>query len=451
MSSFLPEVIDLFSGCGGLALGFESEGFRITHGMDLSPEAVKTASYNFHWRYGSDNCHECRDITCSDYEDWLNKIGNTGCIVIGGPPCQAYSLAGRAKLRSLGPNRVNTNDKRGYLYQNFLNYALGLKARAVVMENVPESTDFGGKNIPQLVCEILEENDYKAYWTVLNAADFGVPQVRERVFVLAVKNHENADIDLPVPTHCDPEQKVTSNQRRFSGFSEFSNFRMPRLPENDLPKWVTVKEAFSDLPSLFPDCRTKYFLHKINTCLSYKTDPACEYQKKMRNWYGSSLNGVTANCFRKTLRDFPIFERMLQGDDYLSASRIADAILHDACIKYNVDADDELKYLQLVKNIVPPYDRTKFISKWKKLSETKPSHRVVAHLSVDTYSHIHPWEPRGISVREAARLQSFPDDFLFQNSMGDSFKQIGNAVPPLLAKAVAKQILCAFIRKADHD
>jgi DNA (cytosine-5)-methyltransferase 1 len=93
---------------------------------------------------------------------------------------------------------------------------------------------------------------------------------------------------------------------------------------------------------------------------------------------------------------------------------------------------------------VPPYDRDNFKSKWQKLREDSPSHTIVAHLSVDTYSHIHPIEPRGISVREAARLQSFPDGFLFQCSMGDAFKQIGNAVPPLLAKNIATEIKRVF-------
>ena len=94
--------------------------------------------------------------------------------------------------------------------------------------------------------------------------------------------------------------------------------------------------------------------------------------------------------------------------------------------------------------MVPIYDRENFAEKWRKLDENRPSHTVVAHLSVDTYSHIHPWEPRGISVRDAARLQSFPDDFSFNCSMGDAFKQIGNAVPPLLAYGVASAVYESF-------
>ena len=101
-------------------------------------------------------------------------------------------------------------------------------------------------------------------------------------------------------------------------------------------------------------------------------------------------------------------------------------------------------YEKLYKKTVPVYDTDKFEGKWKRLDGSRPSHTLVAHLSKDTYSHIHPWEPRGISVREAARIQSFPDDFLFNCSMGEAYRQIGNAVPPLLAYGIAKAFYKTF-------
>ncbi len=152
----LPEVIDLFSGCGGLAMGFEKAGYNITHGVDIMEDATKNASYNLDLRYGKDTMHICADITSLDPDVFKNKIGPDGCIVIGGPPCQAYSLAGRGKLKSLGEERINTNDARGYLYKDFLRFVIGLNARAVVMENVLEAVNYGGENIPQIVCEELE-------------------------------------------------------------------------------------------------------------------------------------------------------------------------------------------------------------------------------------------------------------------------------------------------------
>ena len=115
----LPKIIDLFSGCGGLALGFEKAGFDIVAGIELMPEACKTISYNLSWRYGKKETHICGDITEIEASVFKNSFGDEGCIVIGGPPCQAYSMAGRGKLRSLGEDRVNIKDARGYLYSNW--------------------------------------------------------------------------------------------------------------------------------------------------------------------------------------------------------------------------------------------------------------------------------------------------------------------------------------------
>ena len=439
----LPKVIDLFSGCGGLALGFEKVGFDIVAGIELKDDAINTISYNLAWRYGKEQTHLCYDITKMQGDIFKDKIGKEGCIVIGGPPCQAYSIVGRGKLRSLGEHRVNINDNRGYLYQDFIRFVLAMKARAVVMENVPESTNFGKVNIPQVVCEELEKNDYKAYWTILNAADFGTPQVRERVFVFGVRNDENVDIKLPLPTHRASSGNLTMYQRRFETFKKFSNFRVPNKSCDRNELWITVGEDLSELPTLFINEFSEYKSRPLNIELPYKTQIENNFQYIMRNWYGKSNKKVSGNAFRKNTRDFPIFSRMKQGDNYIDASRIADQMLLCEAKLYNYEKDSK-EYKLLKRKMVPQYDREKFENKWKRLDANKPSHTVVAHLEKDTYSHIHPWEPRGISVREAARLQSFPDDFVFNCSMSNAFRQIGNAVPPLLSLAVAKTIYDSF-------
>ena len=439
----LPKIIDLFSGCGGLALGFEKAGFDIVAGVELMPEAYQAISYNLDFRYGREQTHICGDITEIDASVFKDKFGDEGCIVIGGPPCQAYSIAGRAKLRSLGDDRVNTRDARGYLYQDFLRFVYDLDAKAVIMENVPESTSFGDMNIPEVVCESLEAHGYKAYWSILNAADFGVPQLRERVFVLAIKEELTKKIDLPIPTHrCNGEYQ-TAYQKRFESFKKNAHFRLPISSNTATNSWVTVGDAFSDLPELFsnPDC--KYRNVKLNEDMDYRCDPQNEYQKQMRTWYGMESFSSSANAFRNNRRDFAIFSQMKQGDDYIAASRIADELFEKEAEIFGYQ-QGSIEYLKLKKKMVPVYDREKFERKWRKLEWNKPSHTLIAHLSKDTYSHIHPIEPRGISVREAARIQSFPDDFFFDCSMGDAFKQIGNAVPPLLAYSVATQVSAAF-------
>ena len=431
-----PKIIDLFSGCGGLALGFEKAGFEIAAGIELMQPACDTISYNLSWRYGKKENHICGDITQLEPDIFKNSFGDEGCIVIGGPPCQAYSMAGRGKLRSLGEERVNTNDSRGYLFKDFLRFIYGLDARAVVMENVPEATDFGGINVPELVCEQLINHGYKAHWTVLNSADYGVPQIRNRIFLFAIKENEGIDFSLPEPTNRNINEDIYV--KSFKKFENYKHYRKPNYRDN-LPKWVTVGDAFSDLPSLFKTKDSAFPKNDISKQILYKSAPVNNYQKLMRSWYGNESASVTGNVFRKTARDFPIFEKMKQGDDYIAASEIADELFRKEAVARNLDFTSH-EYFELHKKMVPPYNREKFSGKWKRLSCDLPSHTVVAHLCKDTYGYIHPWEPRGITVREAARLQSFPDDFLFNCTIGDAYKQIGNAVPPLLAYGVAKVV-----------
>lgn len=435
----LPEVIDLFSGCGGFSLGFKRAGFDITYGIDIDKYAVDTAAYNLDWRYGKETKHFCADVTTIDIEVFKDNIGDNGCIVIGGPPCQAYSKAGKAKLKSLGLDRESINDPRGYLFIDFIDIALKLDAKVVVMENVPDSTIYGNNNVPEIVSEILDHSGYNVFWTLLNAADYGVPQVRERVFVLAVKKDLGINLEIPEPTYFGLGNKgrPTTDFRRFC---DFKYFRKP--PINDSYNlWRTVGDAFSDLPELYVSSDHKYNQLPIAQKISYKSFPVNNFQYEMRHWFGTQNDQVSANCFRNTPRDFKIFERMEPGDDYESASLVADEIFEEHLrasgkrIQKNIHEQEKIR-----KKVIPPYDRSKFLTRWRRLDPIKPSHTVVAHLSVDTYSHIHPLEPRGISVREAARLQSFPDDFIYYGNMGEAFKQIGNAVPPLLSFSIAKSI-----------
>ena len=386
--------------------------------------------------------HLCKDITKVDASD-LNLNGTSSLVTIGGPPCQAYSRIGRSKLKSLGEHRFGLNDKRAFLYKEFIRLGVELDSKAIVMENVPESVNFFDLNIPQIVCNELEKHGYNAIWTILNSADFGVPQTRERVFVIAVKKEAGDIVYLPEPTHIDPDVKdYETLKNKYMKYEKFPNFRYPKIPDAGCPKWVTAGDAISDLPALFPTSDSKYVLHGMNTRMPYQTPPLNDYQKLMRKTGNNSFTDeVDANCFRRTLRDFRIFERMKPGDNYLDAHKIALELFEDACKFYNISKDDREAYEDLKKKYVPPYDTTKFHSKWKKLNPEKPSHTLVAHLGTDTYSHIHPFEPRGISVREAARLQSFPDSFIFNVPMSSAFKQIGNAVPPLLAKGVAEAVL----------
>ena len=416
-----------------MALGFQQAGFKITHGIELVEAACNTANYNLCIKKGEKPLHICGDITKLSPEIFKNQIGPNGCIVIGGPPCQAYSLAGRAKINSIREEGTYLDDKRGFLFEDFIRFGLGLDAKAIVMENVRQCVSYGKINVPEKVSEILEKHGYTVFWTILNSADYGVPQIRERMILFAVKGKSEAV--MPVPTH---SGKNMDNLYAYVGLDDmkrYPHFVMPKRRLKKEPEWVTVGEALGDLPVLHPTSRHKYKPNSVKMGLPYRGEAQSEYQKKMRAVSGIS----TGHVYRNTPRDFPIFERMSEGDNYVCAVEIAEQLFKDECVKRNVQPGTE-EYNKLRADIVPPYSTDKFLSKWKKLESDKPSYTLVAHLSVDTYSHIHPWEPRGISVREAARLQSFPDDFIFNCNMGDAFKQIGNSVPPLMAEGIARAV-----------
>lgn len=446
----LPYVIDLFSGCGGMGLGFANAGFPILASVDNNQPAVDTAGYNLSATdayYEANHRKICTDIRNLNIRELVPDAYDGELIVIGGPPCQAYSMAGRGKLRSLGADREHTKDARGNLYLDFLNLALAVNAYAIVMENVPAAINYGGKNVPEEACTLLEERGYKARWSILNAADYGVPQRRERMFLIGIRGGPKTKPTFPPASHKCPRGSLTQTDRMLNGLVEKNTyFEQPENGEN-LEAWVTTEDALSDLPALFESSDCPYYLPKPSEGAQYSSAPGNDFQVKMRG--ENSI--VCGNGFRRTLRDFPIFERMVEGDDYRAAVKIAEALLEDklegTCIN---EKSDPIRHGLLKKETVPPYSLDKFHDKWKKLTRNGVSHTLPAHLGTDTYSHIHYAEPRGISVREAARLQSFPDDFVFPCSMGDAFKQIGNAVPPLLAEAIANTLKKEMIRNHEQ-
>jgi DNA (cytosine-5)-methyltransferase 1 len=167
----------------------------------------------------------------------------------------------------------------------------------------------------------------------------------------------------------------------------------------------------------------------------------------MREWIGFKTHGtLDGHVVRLTLRDFPIFQRLPHGAEYPKALEIAERLFEEklddlasaGCRLEPASA----RYTELRRATIPPYDPEKFPNKWWKLEPTAPSRTLTAHIGKDTYSHIHydSRQKRTISVREAARLQSFPDGFRFAGTMNSAFRQIGNAVPPLVALAVARTL-----------
>jgi DNA (cytosine-5)-methyltransferase 1 len=444
----LPQVLDLFSGCGGLSQGFLSAGFGHFASIDIDPCAISVCEAN---HPGSAGLHIFGDVAASSSKKSLRNISSLfrgtappeDLVVIGGPPCQAYSSVGRGKLNSLGADRHHLVDHRGGLFESFISIAQALEAACIIMENVPGSISYGGRNIPDLICSDLQQAGYTAQWTILNAADYGVPQIRERVFVMAVRSNLRFEPEWPEPTHRPPvsrDNNFGSARNLYESRTSKARFYVspPHHPESS-KLWVTVSDALSDLPVLRASSADRYRTNPLNLEIDYASAPTTEFQTLMRG--PGSRGGTTAHVYRNTPRDFRTFELMKAGDNYPAAVQLAESLLDAKCRTMGISRTaDPFKYEAARRKIVPPYDTTKFLDKWCRLDPCKPSRTIVAHLGVDTYSHIHPWEPRGISVREAARLQSFPDDFQFWGSFKDAFTQIGNAVPPLLAAQIARSL-----------
>jgi DNA (cytosine-5)-methyltransferase 1 len=213
---------------------------------------------------------------------------------------------------------------------------------------------------------------------------------------------------------------------------------------------VTVAEAIGDLPRLRPGDEQA---RAVGMALSREPSP---WALAMRNWPGRPADQVvTGNWYRSTPRDYRIFRDMAHGHRYPDAVEIAHTLFEEEIARLRgagqAPKPGSRAYFALRKAFIPQYRNDAFDDKWAKLHPDRPSWTVTAHLSRDSYSHIHydNSQHRTITIREAARLQSFPDAVEFCGSYGDQFRQIGNAVPPLMARAIAAELL-AQLRALQH-
>jgi DNA (cytosine-5)-methyltransferase 1 len=368
-----PVVLDLFSGAGGMSLGFKMAGYQIGLGVEKEKLAYKTHCHNF-----SDRCYlgDIRDIPDPRFfiqEHGLEQVD----VIIGGPPCQGFSRVGRGKLRSLKNDPTYIHDPRNQYYKEFTRFVEGLHPIYFVMENVPDMqfyTDGEGLLLRKALRR-FRELGYTVSSKVLQADHYGVPQTRRRLFI--VGNRMEQEIQWPNKTH-----------------------------KGSL---VTVWQAISDIPIVPHGHRQDEMPYRSRCKLN-------DYQRLIRQGAGNVLYNHQTRWHNE--QDLEAFAWLPEGGKY-------------------VELPDEYKR----------YRDDIFKDKYRKLYRGRPSWTIEAHIGKDTYRHIYPSHkgepepPRTISVREAARLQSFPDQFRFIGPFTRQFYQLGNAVPPLLAKAVAETIL----------
>ena len=455
-----PRVLDLFSGCGGLSLGFHRSGFQIAAAVEADPDAAASHGANFH--PGDQRHGEARNILELAPERLTAALGLGPPaiaidVLVGGPPCQAFARVGRSKLREIDAHpEAFMHDPRSRLYLEYLRYVRTLKPLALLMENVPDVLNHGGQNIAEETCEVLEQYGYAARYTLMNAAFYGVPQMRERMILVAYRRELTEHVDFPVPSHWvdlprgyrssrQVALKVIDAPRLFGAPTRYVS--APEADPDALPA-VSARDALADLAPITAHLHgdSRRGVRRLEGLTPYQSEVTpTEFGHTMRQWPGfGAVNAVSAHVIRHLPRDWRSFGRMVAGDQYPEAHAHARALFDEALAAASAagrapEAGSDA-YAALEAKYVPPYDVTKFPNKWRKMEPDRPARTLMAHLGKDGYSHIHydSAQARTISVREAARLQSFPDGFQFKGTMNPAFRQIGNAVPPLLAAAVAK-------------
>ena len=395
--------IDLFVGCGGLSEGFEqSRKYKMIGAVEGEPSPVKELRNHLKNRWGIQDSEERVlqfDIQRTEelFNGWKDKkfgeskgldalVGNRQLdVIIGGPPCQAYSVAGRIR-----DEHGMREDYRNYLFESYLKVVQHYKPRVFVFENVPgilsAKPGDGSVRIIDLIQKAFADAGYAVLPDLSNAiidmTEYGVPQNRKRIIILGVSKEHYGD-------------KAEAMVEKF-----YSSY----LPEYKIEKKATVRDAIGDLPKLRPlDEPISYLGRKLSHSVS---DPL--------------INGHISRFHNK--RDIELF-KFLEED--IASGRM----------KYTSAKSLKTLYTKLT-------GKTSNVHKYYVLRWDEPSNLIPAHLFKDGLRHIHPdpEQARTITVREAARLQTFPDNYYFNCSQTDAFKMIGNAVPPLFAKKVAYAI-----------
>lgn len=390
--------IDLFAGCGGLTEGFKKSGhYKMLAAVEWDKDAHSTLVNRLQNSYGYKNAaHQCilADIQDTDslihgknkIDQFPAHIGLNGLVkdqkvdvIIGGPPCQAYSIAGRIRDKN-----GMQDDYRNYLFESYMAVVDHFRPSACIFENVPGmlSASPGGKSIIDRITSAFHKSGYEISTNfraqaTIDISKFGVPQKRKRVIIAAFRRN----------TFKNPENVVNTFYKNLS-LEKSSSV-------------ATVGEAIGQLPKLYPlESPTKRKSHQAN-----ELNFALDHEPRFHNE-----------------RDIKIFKMLAQ--DIVTGLK-----------KYT--STEALKALYTEQT-----GRTSSVHKYYVLRENEPSNTIPAHLYKDGLRHIHPdpEQARSITVREAACLQSFDEDFDFLGPIGSKYKMIGNAVPPLFSQKIAKAL-----------
>ncbi len=364
------KVIDLFSGVGGLSYGFaHDDNFEIVAANEILPNMAK--AYSLNHPTVKVYVEDIKDFNEEKVEKDLGIKASEIDIIVGGPPCQAYSTIGKRLI----------DDPRGKLFQEYYRVLKEFNPKLFLFENVKGLLSMQGGELLKTIISLFESLGYKVQYKLLNAADYGAPQIRERVVIIGSKLKTN--FEYPEPTHYNPEEK-------------------PDLFNKKLKPYLTLEEAIGDLP----------FIKSNEESFEYSSKPQNDFQKLMRKNAPTKLMDHNSPNNNENL--VKIMELLPDGGT----------------------PEDLPKKLRPTSGFKNTYSRL-----WWK----RPATTITRNFSTPSSSRcIHPKAPRPLTTREGARIQCFPDDYQFFGSRGDRNLQIGNAVPTFLSNALSKAILENF-------
>jgi DNA (cytosine-5)-methyltransferase 1 len=378
--------LDLFSGCGGFSLGVHRAGWQVKASVDFDPKAVDVYTANF----ANSDYALCRDLTKYSPADLERETGLRQVdMIIGGPPCQGFSQVRQRDGANNGGRLID--DPRRRLYQQYFEYVDHFKPMLFVMENVLGIRSADGGRYYQAVHTTAREHGYRVIGTVINAWEFGVPQKRRRQFIIGTR--------INLPKYFRP-QTITS-------MVESRDFKLGH--------------AIGDLPRMSAGTGSEVAEYDLALRQKQLADPLAAWF--LRNIAEiSKAKKLTAHVARPhSERDLRDFEKIGEGEN----------------AKHVLERGVELEF---------PYDRSTFHDRYTRQSRHDYCSTIVAHLSRDGLMFIHPTQLRSLTVREAARIQTFPDWFQFPVSRTHQYRVIGNAVPPLVGWAVGNAA-ASFVRE----
>jgi len=380
--------IDLFSGAGGLSEGLSEAGFHSLFAAEIVPTYAKT--YEFNHRGAQVTTADIRTLDAETIRKQLGIERGELDLIAGGPPCQGFSI--NAPVRSI-------LDKRNHLFKEYLRFVDAFQPRCILIENVPGLVSFEDGKTLHAILDALAELGYGADVRILGAAYYGVPQMRWRTIIIGTRGKELPSEAFPDPIcHAPIEPNFTST------FDGHSLLKIPSAEKSS--KFTTVKDAIGDLPPL----RNGEHGAPVK---DYPMPPQCDYQRRARR-------GSTGIHNHEAPRLSAInVERMSFIPPGGNWTDIPDGLLPEG-MKQARKSDHTKRYGRVSPDGLASTILTKCDPHWG--------------------AYIHYNQDRSFTVREAARIQSFPDHYIFLGSMAEQFAQVGNAVPPMLAQAIGISI-----------